>query len=138
MSLARIPPFLNRESISAAGSSRRLGCIVDVSCDTTNPNNPLPVYDINTTFDAPTVDVDGLTSTGSDPLTVISIDHLPTLLPREASEAFSSDLRPSLLQLPEALNGEAGKELPEGKGAVWTRAEKLFREKMAEAEKEGA
>lgn len=137
----KIPPFLNRESISAAGKDRRLGCIVDVSCDTTNPNNPLPVYDINTTFDEPTVDVEGLSSQeGAKPLSVISIDHLPTLLPREASEAFSHDLLPSLLQLPAALQSQdqPGKDLPENEGAVWTRAEKLFRQKLAEAEKEGA
>lgn len=137
----RIPPFLNRESLSAKGDQRRLACIVDVSCDTTNPNNPLPVYDINTTFDEPTVDVDGLDKAAKDalPLTVISIDHLPTLLPREASEAFSTDLLPSLLQLPYVT----GHKKPEGKdaekeGAVWDRAEKLFRTKMAEAEKAGA
>jgi saccharopine dehydrogenase (NAD+, L-lysine-forming) len=76
-------------------------------------------------------------------MTVISIDHLPTLLPREASEGFSADLMPSLLQLPYVLpenpkskEADAGKE--EGKGAVWTRAEKLFRHHLSEAEKEGA
>lgn len=52
-----IPPFLNADFVNKAGSERRLGCVVDVSCDTTNPNNPLPIYDINTTFDEPTVDV---------------------------------------------------------------------------------
>jgi len=31
----------------------------------------------------------------------MSSDHLPSLLPREASEAFSEALLPSLLQLPE-------------------------------------
>ena len=46
---SRIPPFVDTASINAAGTSRRLGMIVDVSCDTTNPNNPLPVYSINTT-----------------------------------------------------------------------------------------
>ncbi|PWN24198.1 Formate/glycerate dehydrogenase catalytic domain-like protein [Microstroma glucosiphilum] len=141
----KIPPFLNRESISQAGQDRRLGCVVDVSCDTTNPNNPLPIYDINTTFDEPTVDVDGLAK-GAPPMTVISIDHLPTLLPREASEAFSSDLMPSLLQLPYATGlkklGEedvqADGQPKEDRGAVWARAEKLFRQKLSEAEKEGA
>jgi saccharopine dehydrogenase (NAD+, L-lysine-forming) len=56
-------------------------------------------------------------------MSVISIDHLPTLLPREASEQFSHDLLPSLLELPERQTAR-----------VWTDAEKLFREKMAEAE----
>ena len=111
--------------------------IVDVSCDTTNPNNPIPVYSINTTFERPTVRVDGF-----DRLEVISIDHLPTLLPREASEAFSNDLLPSLLQLP-LVTGVAGEEAQkhaseEGKGAVWTRAERLFQQHLAEAVQHGA
>lgn len=55
---------------------------------------------------------------------MISIDHLPTLLPREASEQFSSDLLPSLLQFPDR------KTAP-----VWVQAEKLFKEKLAEAVK---
>lgn len=76
-------------------------------------------------------------------MTVISIDHLPTLLPREASEAFSSDLLPSLLQLPYVLPENAkSKEEKAGKqettGAVWTRAEALFRHHLSEAEKQGA
>jgi len=58
-------------------------------------------------------------------LTVISIDHLPTLLPREASEQFSADLLPSLLELP---NRQTAK--------VWTEAEALFKQKLAEAKAE--
>jgi saccharopine dehydrogenase (NAD+, L-lysine-forming) len=53
---------------------------------------------------------------------VISIDHLPTLLPREASEQFSHDLLPSLLELPQRHTAR-----------VWTDAEKLFKQKLAEA-----
>ena len=54
---SRIPHFLTHDFIRAAGDKRALACVVDVSCDTTNPNNPIPIYDINTTFAAPTVDV---------------------------------------------------------------------------------
>jgi saccharopine dehydrogenase (NAD+, L-lysine-forming) len=54
------------------------------------------------------------------PLSVISIDHLPSLLPREASEAFSADLLPSLLGLKDWKNVR-----------VWQQAEKLFQEKVA-------
>ena len=50
----------------------------------------------------------------------ISTDHLPSLLPREASEAFSEALLPSLLQLPERETAP-----------VWVGAEKLFKEKVA-------
>lgn len=53
-----IPPFITPESIRSAGSSRRLSVVVDVSCDTTNPYNPIPIYSINTTFSRPTVDFD--------------------------------------------------------------------------------
>jgi saccharopine dehydrogenase (NAD+, L-lysine forming) len=74
------------------------------------------VYKINTTFTEPTVPVD--VSNGT--LSVISIDHLPSLLPRESSEAFSNDLLPSLLQLKDR------KTAP-----VWSKAEKLFDEKVA-------
>jgi saccharopine dehydrogenase (NAD+, L-lysine forming) len=62
------------------------------------------------------------TSGGNPPMEVISIDHLPTLLPREASEQFSADLLPSLLEFPDAR--------------VWRDAKKLFDEKLAEAVKE--
>ena len=58
-------------------------------------------------------------------LTVVSIDHLPSLLPREASEQFSHDLLPSLLEFPQR-----------GEKRVWVDAEKLFKTKLAEAEKE--
>lgn len=105
-----IPPFTNLEVLNS--ESRNLQVIVDVSADTTNPHNPIPVYTIATTFDKPTVKVD--TTVGSR-LDVISIDHLPSLLPREASEAFSLALLPSLLQLPNRDTAP-----------VWTRAKKLF------------
>jgi saccharopine dehydrogenase (NAD+, L-lysine-forming) len=68
-----IPPFVNKESLKSP--SRKLSVVCDVSCDTTNPHNPIPIYDINTTFDKPTV---GVSVEGDGPrLSVISIDHLP-------------------------------------------------------------
>lgn len=115
-----IPPFLDDNQIIAAGQDRRLSVVVDVSCDTTNPFNPIPIYSINTTFSEPTVPVD--LKQGLPLLSVISIDHLPTLLPREASEQFSNDLLPSLLELPRRKTAK-----------VWTDAEKLFHEKQKEA-----
>ena len=57
---------------------------------------------------------------GPPQLSVISIDHLPTLLPREASEAFSKDLLPSLLSLKDRQTTR-----------VWADATKLFDEKVA-------
>ncbi|TFK32488.1 saccharopine dehydrogenase [Crucibulum laeve] len=116
---SRIPSFFTREQAITNGKERRLSVVVDVSCDTTNPFNPIPIYDINTTFTKPTVPVD---VGDNPPLSVISIDHLPSLLPREASEQFSADLLETLLQFPDRRTSR-----------VWTDAEKLFRQKMAEA-----
>lgn len=55
---SRIPPFLTLDQLKAAGQTRRLSVVVDVSCDTTNPFNPIPIYNINTTFARPTVPVE--------------------------------------------------------------------------------
>ncbi|KAE8146551.1 cysteine proteinase [Aspergillus avenaceus] len=112
-----IPPFVNVESLSSP--NRRLSVICDVSADTTNPHNPIPVYDITTTFDKPTVPVTLPAGTQGPRLSVISIDHLPSLLPRESSEQFSEALLPSLLQLKDRQNAR-----------VWTQAEDLFKEKL--------
>ena len=112
----KIPPFVTQELIDG---ERKLSIICDVSCDTTNPNNPIPVYSINTTFDKPTVPV---SSSNPYPLEVCSIDHLPTLLPRESSDLFSKDLLPTML----ALKNRS--ESP-----VWVGAENLFKEKLAAA-----
>jgi saccharopine dehydrogenase (NAD+, L-lysine-forming) len=65
-----------------------------------------------------------LNRAGVPELEVISIDHLPTLLPREASEQFSRDLLPSLLEFPRRETAR-----------VWTEAEGLFEAKLEEAVK---
>jgi saccharopine dehydrogenase (NAD+, L-lysine forming) len=51
----RIPPFLTEDQIKSVGKARSLSVVVDVSCDMTNPNNPIPIYSVNTTFFEPTV-----------------------------------------------------------------------------------
>ncbi|KAF9907701.1 Saccharopine dehydrogenase [Lobosporangium transversale] len=108
-----IPPFFTPAMLDG---ERNLSVIVDVSCDTTNPHNPIPVYSINTTFDSPVVPV---STKNPLPLDVCSIDHLPTLLPRESSEAFSKDLLPTIIDL------ERREE-----STVWGGAEALFKEKV--------
>ncbi|KAH8835351.1 hypothetical protein DL96DRAFT_1573862 [Flagelloscypha sp. PMI_526] len=69
--LPKFQSFVTRETIEAAGQQRQLSVVVDVSCDTTNPFNPIPIYSVNTTFSDPTVPM-----------------------------KLSSDLLPSLLQFP--------------------------------------
>ena len=90
----KIPNFVDMPSLDTP--NRKLSVVCDVSADTTNPNNPIPIYTVATTFDKPTVPVE---VKGEPALSLISIDNLPSLLPREASEAFSNDLLPHSLQL---------------------------------------
>lgn len=100
---------------------KELTVICDVSCDATNPNNPIPVYYGSTTFDKPLINIKTAgysLSYFSAPVDVIAIDHLPTLLPREASNMFAKDLLPTLLALKDR------KASP-----VWNDAETLFNEK---------
>ncbi|KAK9458501.1 uncharacterized protein V1516DRAFT_682591 [Lipomyces oligophaga] len=105
-----IPPFVTAETLNS--DDRKLTVIIDVSADTTNPFNPVPVYTVATTFDAPTVAVE---VEKGPKLSVCSIDHLPSLLPRESSETFSASLIPSLLELP---NRDTAR--------VWTEAKALY------------
>ncbi|KAH3900103.1 Saccharopine dehydrogenase [NAD(+), L-lysine-forming] [Saccharomycodes ludwigii] len=105
-----IPPFINYELLNKP--TRRLRTVVDVSADTTNPHNPIPIYNVATVFDKPTVPVP---TTQGPKLSVISIDHLPSLLPRESSEFFARDLLPSLKELPNRDTAP-----------VWVRAKNLY------------
>jgi saccharopine dehydrogenase (NAD+, L-lysine-forming) len=109
---SKTPPFITREMLSRR---RRLTALVDVSCDITNPTNTIPIYDRHTDFDAPAMRI-----AEAPPLDVVGIDHLPSLLPRESSEMFSSLLVQHLL------------DFEKGSG-VWSRAEALFRKKLQEA-----
>lgn len=114
---APTPLFVTGESLSEPGRKLRVAC--DVSCDPNNPYNPVPIYSECRTFAKPTLPVEG---SGDGPeLTMVSIDHLPSLVAREASDAFSSLLLPSLKTLDR--RNEDG---------VWVRAEKLFHQKVGE------
>lgn len=105
------PPFTTTEQLQS--SQRRLSVIADVSCDPTGEFNPLPVYQDCTTMDDP---VARLMPAGPDTpaLDLVAIDHLPSLLPRESSEDFSTQMLPHLLGLNKPEEG------------VWARAEAVF------------
>ncbi|GAA1254426.1 saccharopine dehydrogenase [Kitasatospora nipponensis] len=88
-----IPPFLRPEDL--ADPARRLSVVCDVTCDVTSDCNVLPIYREITQWDRP---VHALGPAGH-PLDLIAIDNLPSLLPAEASAAFSAELAPQLLTL---------------------------------------
>jgi len=101
-----IPPFISRELLNRP---RNLSILVDVSCDTSNPHNPVPVYTGNTSFIHPTQRVI------EEPIfDVISIDHLPSLVPLESSLEFGQLITPHLIEC--------------NNSSVWKRSEKLYHE----------
>ncbi|MDV9189589.1 saccharopine dehydrogenase [Streptomyces sp. SR27] len=90
-----VAPFLSKDGLDDV--RRRLSVIPDVTCDVGSELNALPVYDHVTDWDHP---VERLREE-PQPLDVIAIDNLPSLIPAEASRAFSADLWPHLLSLRE-------------------------------------
>jgi hypothetical protein len=80
---------------------------------------PIAIYTEHTTFEKPTLRVK---TTSFPPLDIIAIDHLPSMLPREASETCSADLLPNLLHLTDWRTA-----------TQWKMALDLFREKGAQA-----
>ena len=73
--------------------------ISDVSCDPFSDFNPLPIYDAPTEWRAPFIPLgqNGI----REQLELTAIDNLPSLLPREASEDFSSQMVKALLTYPD-------------------------------------
>ncbi|MGI9278733.1 MAG: saccharopine dehydrogenase [Endozoicomonas sp.] len=113
----KIPPFLTPELIKSP--DRRLSVICDVSCDPYSDYNPLPVYHQCTHFAEPVLRL----IDSENPLDLIAIDHLPSLLPVESSEDFCQQLRPYLLQLDNLEH------------SVWKKAHQKFKEKVHELHK---
>jgi len=113
-----IPPFTTHAHLQ--NPARRLSVISDVSCDPFSDANPLPIYSSCTTMDEPSLRI-VKPAAGTRVLDLISIDHLPSLLPVESSEEFATALLPYLLQV-DHLNA-----------GVWQRAAAVFNQKCAEA-----
>ncbi|KAI9660169.1 MAG: hypothetical protein M1821_001521 [Bathelium mastoideum] len=110
-----IQPFVTFDSLAEPG--RKLRVVCDVSCDPNSAHNPVPIYTKYTTFQKPTLPVE--VKGDGPPLTMVSIDHLPSLVAREASDDFSKLLLPSLKKL--------DRRYEEG---VWTRAQKVYEENV--------
>lgn len=121
-----IPPFLTRSNLDEADASgtRTLSVVVDVSCDTSNPNHPLPFFNEGTTLVNPVLKVitPDSNSKATLPLDVIAIDHLPALIPTESSYDFSSALSPHIL----ALADTTGKHPSQ---YIWDKALNIFHDK---------
>ena len=65
--------------------------IVDISCDYNNPNNPIKIYNNNTTCIQPVFSYNNYVD-------IIAINNLPSLLPKDSSTYFSNILTILLLE----------------------------------------
>ncbi|KAI9842431.1 MAG: hypothetical protein M1837_007176 [Sclerophora amabilis] len=110
-----IRPFVTYQSLAEPG--RKLRVVCDISCDPSDVHNPIPIYTEYSTFQKPTLPVE--VKGDGPPLTVVSIDHLPSLVAREASDTFSKLLLSSFKKL--NRRGEEG---------VWTRAQRVYEENV--------
>jgi saccharopine dehydrogenase (NAD+, L-lysine forming) len=88
-----VPPFLTHTDLD--GQARRLTVVCDVTCDVTSACNVLPIYDSTTNWQRPVHRQHNRTP----PLDIIAIDNLPSLLPKEASIAFSAEMLPHFMSL---------------------------------------
>lgn len=82
--------------------------IVDISCDCTKPNNPIAIYDKETTWETPVFSYNKFVD-------IIAISNLPSLIPRESSTHFSNKFVELLLDM---------------EGESWSKNKKIFFEKM--------
>ena len=120
VTLTSTTPFVEQADLE---HERRLRLLADVTCDVTGPTNMLPVNTEITSWQEPVRRLHGGSPEhGSAPLEVIAIDNLPSLLPREASVAFSADLTPHLL----GLAAEGGPSMP------WRAAGRAFDQAISE------
>lgn len=71
-----IPPFVNAESL--ASPDRKLSVVCDVSCDTTNPHNPIPIYSINVCL--PLLTTTAVTNTSNRPPLTSPLSKCPSNL----------------------------------------------------------
>lgn len=99
-------------------AAAKITTISDVSCDPLSDYNPLPVYKAPTSWAQPFIEI-GTNADGSV-IELTAIDNLPSLIPLEASEDFSAQFTPVLLQFDE--------------GEEWQSARRVFQEKLTTAD----
>ncbi len=103
--MTKIPPFLDKSTLDIGG---KLEIISDVSCDPNSELNPIPLYDRLGSWENPFIKAE------NSEVEILAVDNLPSVLPRESSEDFSSQLLPHLIML--ARSGYDA--LPVWKGAL--------------------
>ena len=87
--------------------------IADISCDYSKPNNPIQIYNTNTTWETPVYSYNKYVD-------IIAINNLPSLMPRESSIYFSSKCTNLLMDVDDQTI------------TYWNNAEKTFFNKIKE------
>lgn len=96
---SEIKPFITKDMLT--NPLRKITVIVDISCDYSNPFNPIAIYHNSNTFDNP---INNIIIDNKHPLDLIAIDNLPSMLPIESSNDFAIKLYPYLLELNNLTN----------------------------------
>jgi saccharopine dehydrogenase (NAD+, L-lysine-forming) len=73
--------------------------IVDISCDYSKKNNPIKLYNKQTTWENPVYEYNNIVD-------IIAINNLPSLLPKDSSDYFSSKLVDILLNYDYFINNQ--------------------------------
>lgn len=95
LSTSKIKPFLTFDSLK---DNNKLKAISDVTCDPDSDCNVLPLYDKATDLDNPFISLDTLNQNVS----LVAIDNLPSILPKESTCDFSSQLEKYLINFDES------------------------------------
>ena len=88
LAMSKMPPFITKDLIES--SNNKLSVISDVSCDPDSECNMVPLYTEATVLSNPVIQV----TEGEKPVFLTAIDNLPSILPKESSYDFSSQLEP--------------------------------------------
>ena len=104
-----VPVFVPKSALDA---KRVLTVVADISCDPDSDYNPIPIYSMANSFDQPVTRA----ADAPNPLDVTAIDNLPSMLPVESSQDFSTQLLPYLMDLDKDNTG------------VWAQADGVFQQ----------
>lgn len=95
LAMKPMPPFIDRQTIEE--NNHNLKVISDVSCDPDSECNMVPLYKEATVIDSPLIKV----TESDNPVYLTAIDNLPSILPKESSYDFSSQLEEYIINFNE-------------------------------------
>ena len=94
LAMTKMPPFLTHETLH---ENHKLKVISDVSCDPDSDKNVLPLYNEATDLDDPILEI----ASKSGNISLVAIDNLPSILPKESTYDFSDQLEEFLINYTE-------------------------------------